>query len=623
MSSGPGSSSTVSSGGSSGTVNPGTGGSGNPGTGTGTGGSTQVAGTGGNAAVGTGGAGNTTSAGGAGVATGACTPLPTITRRLWRLSSQQFSNATRDLLTLSAAPTLVTSTTDGSSPYAFINGADLTVQGPYLFGSLYQTAENVIAQIAPRISGTCTGATCIVSCMTGETQSACAMRFAQGFAPKAFRRPVDPSEITNLMKVYTSVCPGTSTACAATDFNTAVGLMIEALILSPSFIYRTELGPATLVADATTGQYPATTLTPYEVASQLGFLFLNSTPDAPLLAAAADGSLGTPTGLASQVSRLLTLAPVKTSLANVMVNWFSLGQLRDKTTKDTALLAALPTASQDQTAIVGDLLTSAQQFVTDVLWTNPGQLSDLVTSSKVFVNQRLATLFGLTATGATATNFAATTWPATQNRIGMLTQPGFLWAISDPTTTSIVHRGKFIHDNIVCQDGLPGPIDLTTMSAQAVIAMGNSEITHSDARLMPGAVCATCHGQMDPYARVLQNYDPVGNYRTMDEVGAAINPSVTFPPAVPGGLAPSPLAGMTVSGPTAFGQALVATHALNNCAVQKMASYAIGSLISKSNTCELQPLRDQFNASDQTLPTLFSKIALADFVRARAGGASK
>jgi hypothetical protein len=109
----------------------------------------------------------------------------------------------------------------------------------------------------------------------------------------------------------------------------------------------------------------------------------------------------------------------------------------------------------------------------------------------------------------------------------------------------------------------------------------------------------------------------------MDEVGAAINPSVTFAPAAAGGPAPSPLAGMMVNGPTAFGQALIATHALNNCAVQKMASYAIGSLISTANTCELQPLRDQFNTSDQTLPTLFTKIALADFVRARAGGASK
>ena len=194
------------------------------------------------------------------------------------------------------------------------------------------------------------------------------------------------------------------------------------------------------------------------------------------------------------------------------------------------------------------LRESEERYRTIVETTNEGIWTVDRDSRITFVNQRLATLFGLTAPGATTTTFAATMWPATQARIGMLSQPAFLWAISDPTTTSIVHRGKFIHDNIVCQDGLPPPIDLTSPTAQAVIAMGNSEITHSDARLMPGAVCSVCHGQMDPYARVLQNYDPVGNYRTMDEVGAAINPSVTFP-ASSGGLSPSPLAGMTVNWP--------------------------------------------------------------------------
>src|SRR5438552_3656751 len=52
-------------------------------------------------------------AGGGGGATTPCSALPAIPRRIWRLSSQQFANATRDLLGLSAAPTLIQTTTDG------------------------------------------------------------------------------------------------------------------------------------------------------------------------------------------------------------------------------------------------------------------------------------------------------------------------------------------------------------------------------------------------------------------------------------------------------------------------------------------------------------------------------
>ena len=524
-----------------------------------------------------------------------CTALAAIPRRIWRLSSQQYANATRDLLGLSAAPTLIQTTTDGSSAYAFINGADLTVQPGYLFGGLYQTAENIVAQIAPRL-------TTIAACNTGEAPVACATRFAQRFGAKVFRRPLEAAEVTNLMKVYTQG--------ATQDFNTGISLMIEALILSPSFIYRTELGPSTLMADAS-GHFPDTTLTPYEVATQLGFLFLDSTPDDALLAAAANNSLATNDGIATQVTRLLALPETKTSLTSVVVNWFNVGQLVDKANKDTTLLAALAPADQDQTVLVGDLLTSAQQFVTDVLFTSRGKVTDLVTSQKMFVNKRLATLYGLPFTG-TGNGFAAATFPPAQTRSGILTQPAFLWSASDPAANSIVKRGKFIHEDVVCQDPLPPPIDLTTPTALAIIGMGDSEITHSDARMNPSVVCSSCHAQMDPYSRVLQNFGPIGNYRTVDEVGRPVDPSVTFKIG--------PLNGMTIVGAPGLAQALQSTKVLAGCAVQKMSSYAIGDMIRVYNTCEMQTLRADFDQSDGTIGSLLSRVAMAPFVRARAGG---
>ena len=96
-------------------------------------------------------------AGGGGGTTTPCTALAAIPRRIWRLSSQQYANATRDLLGLSAAPTLIQTTTDGSSAYAFINGADLTVQPGYLFGGLYVVAQGArhgrVAALLQRFNG--------------------------------------------------------------------------------------------------------------------------------------------------------------------------------------------------------------------------------------------------------------------------------------------------------------------------------------------------------------------------------------------------------------------------------------------------------------------------------------
>jgi hypothetical protein len=540
-------------------------------------------------------------------ATAACTPLPTLTRRLWRLSAEQWGNAVQTLLALPAAPVLTSR--GGEAGYAFFSDVSLQVDIG-MQSDMYTLSQAALTQIDPTVTTTiapCTGT-------TAAAQTACATSFVQSFAPKAFRRPLDPSEVTNLMTVYAQG--------AMQDYKTGIELAIQAIIISPSFVYRTELGPSTLTADAN-GNYPDTTLTPYEVASQLGFTLLGTLPDDALTAAAADGSLATTAGITTQINRLLALPAVQANLTNIVLGWFNIGQMFSKT-KDTSLLATLSTAEQDQGGIENDLLTSTQDYVNAILWNGTGKIDDLLTSQTVYVNQRLATLYpGVTYAGAAPTSdttFVAATWPASQGRSGILTQPSYLWSASDPSLNSIVKRGKGIHDSVICQDALPGPIDLSTPSAMNVIACKSpdgtqtlstcdSEILQSDARIT-FQPCETCHSQMDPYARVLQNFGPIGNYRTVDEAGRAIDPTVTFVPT-------SPLAPTTLTGVQAFTKALVSSGVIDGCSVQQMASYAIGSAIQKYNTCEIAPIRAQ---SDGTVQSLFSNVLLADFVRTRAGG---
>jgi Protein of unknown function (DUF1592)/Protein of unknown function (DUF1595)/Protein of unknown function (DUF1588) len=554
---------------------------------------------------GTGGAGGGT--GGTGGTTTACTPLGAVPRRLWRLSVEQWGGAVKDLLGLTTAPIL--SNRGGEAAYAFFSDATLGVDQDFQF-ALYQSSQNdVLPAIASKITtlAPCTGT-------TAAAQRTCAQTFATTTGAKAFRRPLDTAEVTNFMTVYDQG--------VMTDYATGVGLIVQAMITSPSFIYRTELGPTTLAAD-TSGKYPDTTLNPYEIASQLGFLFLGSLPDTALTAAAADGSIATTNGLNTQIDRLLALPAVKANLTNIMVDWFNVRQMFDKRNKDTALLSSLAAADQDQTALTTDLYAATQQFVNDVLWTSGGTVNDLVTSQKVFLNKRLNTLFpGATFSGgapASNTTFVAATWPSSQGRSGLLTQPSFLWSASDPAKTSIVKRGKFIHDDIVCQDTLPPPIDLSTPQAVNVIGCKSpdgttslstcdSEILQSDARMMYQP-CKTCHAQMDLYSRVLQNFGPIGNYRTADEAGRAIDPSVTY-------TAP-PLAPNMVSGSAAFGQLLASSGVIKDCSVQKMASYAMGNMIRTYNTCEVNDLRAK---TDGTIGSLFKQVALASFLRSRAGG---
>ena len=379
-----------------------------------------------------------------------CSNLAPVQRRLWRLSVEQFQNSLQDLLQLPSAPQLTNR--GGEAQWAFFSDASLGVDDSFQY-ALYQVVDSVLPNIPSALT----------TCSSGEAPTACATRIATDFGARAFRRPLTTTEIAALVSNPAQPAAGNAAAVSAapfvaggTDTQLGLKLVIEAILLSPSSIYRTELGPSTLTADAS-GKYPDTQLTPYEVAAQLGFTFLGSVPDAALEAAATDTSsqgLGSVTGITAQVDRLLALPAVKQNLTSIVAGWFNIGQLFLKT-HDTSFLTALPVADQqDQTGIQGDLYASAQQLITDSLWTNSGKVSDLMTTQKGFFNSRLAALYPEVtfANGppSSLTTFVEGTWPATENRIGLLSDPSYFWAQSDPAANSIVKRGKAIHDDIIC-----------------------------------------------------------------------------------------------------------------------------------------------------------------------------
>ncbi len=254
----------------------------------------------------------------------ACTPFGPIPRRLWRLSGEQWGNAVQSLLNLPSAPVLTSR--GGEPPFASFSDAFLSVDAPMLY-DMYNLSSDATSLIDPMVATTiapCTGT-------TTAAQTDCATTFLQAFAAQAYRRPVTADELSDLMTVYQDG--------ATESYNAGIELAVKAMLASPSFLFRTELGPSTLTADAN-GNYPDTTLTPYEIASQLSFTLLGTIPDGPLTAAAADGSLATKAGLTAQINRLVAVPAAQANLTDVVLDWFDVGQLFEKT-KDPALLSAV------------------------------------------------------------------------------------------------------------------------------------------------------------------------------------------------------------------------------------------------------------------------------------------
>jgi len=77
-----------------------------------------------------GGAGGTIATGTAGVGAPGCMALPSIPRRLWRLSAEQYGRAVKDLLGLPAAPVLTNR--GGEGAYAFFSDASTPNRAGYV-----------------------------------------------------------------------------------------------------------------------------------------------------------------------------------------------------------------------------------------------------------------------------------------------------------------------------------------------------------------------------------------------------------------------------------------------------------------------------------------------------------
>ncbi|MEJ0034704.1 MAG: DUF1592 domain-containing protein [Gammaproteobacteria bacterium] len=336
-----------------------------------------------------------------------------------------------------------------------------------------------------------------------KAQTACARRIVSALAHEAYRRPVLSADIDPLMKVYDA-------AAADADFEQGIAAAIQAVLVSPSFLFLHENDPA----DSTPGTvHPISDL---EFASRLSLFLWSSLPDETLLEAAAQGRLRRPAVLEKQIARMLA-DPRATALTdNFAGQWLYLRNLQYQRPD----VVQFP---QFDTRLRNAMKRETELFFTSVVRDNRSIL-DFVRADYTFLNQRLAEHYGIA--GVTGTAFRKVMLdPATQ-RGGLLGQGSVLTVTSYGNHTSVVKRGKWILDNLLAAAPPPPPPDVPalkqTQAGRQLNAREQMELHRSD------PACASCHVKMDPLGFALENYDAVGAFRTRD-AGRPVDASATMP----------------------------------------------------------------------------------------------
>ena len=195
--------------------------------------------------------------------------------RVWRLTDAQYVNVVAQVFGV-RVPSEVTAADAAPPDFSnFSEAPELTVQASTV--TAYQKAAHAAATTA-------VAANLPMFLPCGKAPSdACVQGFIRNRVARAFGRLVTDSEVQDLLAMYHA---GLAESVAA-----GVRMIIEATLQSPSFLYRTELGP-----QAAGGPTAKVKLTPFELASAVSFALLDSVPDDELWGHAVDGTLTTPVG---------------------------------------------------------------------------------------------------------------------------------------------------------------------------------------------------------------------------------------------------------------------------------------------------------------------------------------
>ncbi|MBK6686903.1 MAG: DUF1592 domain-containing protein [Deltaproteobacteria bacterium] len=398
----------------------------------------------------------------------------------------------------------------------------------------------------------------------GTTDPACARTILETWGRSLFRRPLAEEELSGLVTLTTL---GSTTSAT---FEAGLELGLAALLQSPSFLFRVELGEA--------GRYG-----PFALASRLSFFLWNSGPDPELLAAAADGRLSTAEGLEQQARRLLADPRARRGVRAFFEDLFELYHL-EALNKD-------PTVFLHYTTDLGKL--AKEQTLQDlerIVFDEDADYRQILITDRTAVDRRLAALYGVRA--GSKEGFSVVQLPPEGGRRGLLGQASFLALRAHPSSSSAVLRGAFVRKVLLCQLVPPAPVGLNTALPEPTATARTLRERNVVHLTDPG--CAACHSRMDPIGLGLENFDGIGRYRGEDN-GAPIDAS-------------GDLDGVPFTDAWSLAQAVHDHPDVPRCLVRSLYRYATNAADVPSEAPLIDALTANFQASGHRVQSLMLEL---------------
>ena len=371
----------------------------------------------------------------------------------------------------------------------------------------------------------------------GENDRAYALGVLNQFARKAFRRPTREGEVARYLQLVS--------LAKDEGIEHGIRLALEAMLVSPSFLYREEPQPEPDNAKKIHA------IDEHSLATRLSYFFWSSMPDDRLTELATRGELRK--NLSGEIDRMIADKRSRQFVSNFTGQWL---RLRD-----------LPSSQPAKRAFPGfnPRLREAMRRETELLFSHVVRanlpLTTLLDADFTFVNDDLARHYGIP--DVKGNEFRKVELTDSRRR-GILGQGSFHLLTSYPLRTSPVLRGKYVLENLLDTAPPPPPPNVPQLEPPT---------RHGDQRSLREQLekhredpsCASCHALMDPIGFGLENFDATGAWRDLEN-GKPIDASGEL------------VGGRKIHGVDDLRKALVEDHRsdFHRSVASKLLTYALG-----------------------------------------------
>ena len=341
------------------------------------------------------------------------------------------------------------------------------------------------------------------------SEEVCATEILSSLANRAYRRPLEQTDIDTLMDFYRI-----GRGDGQSGFDAGIQLAVERILISPDFLFRVEQDPLNVAPET---DYELSDL---ELASRLSFFLWSSIPDEELLSIAERGELQNPDILEAQTQRMLGDPRSSALVKNFASQWLYLRNLR------SLVPDAVEFPEFDEN--LRNAFRQESELYFESLLRDDRSVLDLLGAGYTYVNERLAEHYGIEGVYGSHFRRVDLEGELAQQRGGILGQGSLLTATSYANRTSPVLRGKWVLTNILGTPPPPPPADVPDLPENGAdgqpATIRDRMIQHRE-----DPNCAVCHLPMDPLGLALENFDAVGRWRDTGEANLAIDASGQLP----------------------------------------------------------------------------------------------